>query len=98
MPGQYMVMFKSAAALACISSSKLNAVRILPGVMPDSSQASRKLADALAQSIGATVIGAWDLESTSTFAIRGATDQGIEMLARDPRIAIIEADLRVKEQ
>ena len=98
MPGQYMVMFKSAPALACISSSKLNAVRILPGVMPDSSQASRKLADALAQSIGATVIGAWDVESTPTFAIRGATDQGIEMLARDPRIAIIEADLRVKEQ
>lgn len=97
-PGQYMVMFKSAAALACISSSKLNSVRILPGVMPDSPQASRRLADALAQSIRATVIAAWDVESTPTFAIRGATDQGVEMLARDPRIAIIEADLRVEKQ
>lgn len=97
-PGQYMVIFKSPTALACISSSKLNSVRILPGVMPDSPQATRRLADALAQSIRATVIGAWDVGSTPTFAIRGATDQSVEMLARDPRIAIIEADLRIKEQ
>jgi len=96
-PGQYMVMFKSPAALTCISSSKLNSLRILPGVMPDSPQASRRLAYALAQSIHATVIAAWNVGSAPTFAIRGATDQSVAMLARDPRIAIIQADLTVKK-
>lgn len=96
--GQYMIMFKSPAALACISSSKLNGLRILPGVMPESPQSSRRLAYALAQSIRATVMAAWDIGGSPTFAIRGATDQSVEMLARDPRVAIIEANLSVKKQ
>lgn len=97
LPGQYIVMFSSPAALACISTSQLSSLPVLPGVTPDSPQASRRLADALAQSIRATVISVWDMHPPM-FAIRGATDGDVEMLARDPRIASIEANLRTKEQ
>lgn len=96
-PGQYIVMFKLPAALACISASRLSSLRILPGVTPDSPKASRQLADALAESIRATVTSVWDMQPPM-FAIRGATDGGVEMLARDPRIASIEANLVAKEQ
>lgn len=96
-PGQHYIMFKLPAALACIGTSQLSSLRVLPRVMPDSPQAYRRLAHGLARSIHATVTRVWD-SLPAGFDIGDATDGGVEMLARDPRIALIGANLTIKEQ
>lgn len=97
-PGRYIVVFKSPAGLACIGAADLERLRVLPGVMPDSPAAVRRLAEALAGSIGATVTTVWTFKPSVMFAIRGATTAGVERLARDPRIASIDADTTLKRQ
>lgn len=97
-PGQYIVTFRSPEDLACVSSTELNALRILPGLAPDSPRASRQLADALARSIGATVIAVSDRTLPVSFLIGNTNDREARVLARDPRIATIEANLRTEQQ
>lgn len=91
-PGEYIVMFRPPAALACFTVNELNSLRVLPGVIPNSEDASRRLAQALAQSIGARLVSVSAVGLPEHFLIV-SSDQAVRALAHDPRIATIEANL-----
>lgn len=96
-PGEYIVIFRSPTALTCISNTELKSLRVLPGVIPDSKANSRRLAQALAQSVAAKLISVSDVGLPDHFLIV-TSDRTIRTLAHDPRIASIEANLRTKLQ
>jgi hypothetical protein len=98
-PGQYDIEFEKPELLKCLSSAQVRSLQPLPGVLPFSREDDRRLAIALAQSIGATVKDfVWFDTSPPAFLIQHATNQGVRRLARDPRVRNVGPNLYVHEQ
>jgi hypothetical protein len=97
-PGQYDIEFEKPALLKCLSSAQVHSLQPLPGVLPLSREDDRRLAIALAQSIGATVKEFVWFDPPPAFLIQHATNQGVRRLARDPRVRNVEPNFYVHEQ
>jgi hypothetical protein len=93
-PGSFWVTFKSPRQLSAIPRSQLASLTVLPGVLPDSETNLRRLANALTQRIGATVQGiAWSPDQPSIWIEKASNDAIVNILAKDPRIESIGANI-----
>ena len=93
-PGSFWITFKKPSELGKISVGELQAVTVLPGVLPNSETNLRLLATAWTRQIGAELTGvSWDADHPA-FSVRNATDEAItKQLAKDPRIESIGANI-----
>lgn len=92
-PGEYIVTFRSSAALACMSRTDRAQFDPLPGVVPDSPEAARQLAFALAQSVHGKVITVFTHLTPIMFELKVHDAESVLPLAKDPRVSAIEANL-----
>jgi hypothetical protein len=92
-PGHYEVTFRTSAELACMTRAERDRLIPLPGVLPDSPEAGRQLAYALAQSVGGKVIAVWVHFTPISFAIQVRDRHSALLLAKDPRVAVLGATL-----
>lgn len=92
-PEHYEVLFRSSASLACMTSAERDGLTPLPGVVPDTPEAGRRLAYALAQSVSGKVIAVYVHLTPIAFAIEVPDRHSALALARDPRVAVLEATL-----
>ena len=95
-PGSFYVIFKTDAELAVIPHTGAKAPKVLPQVTPTSKDAVWRLAAALCAQIQAQLAGINYVPPHVAFITRGASDAAMrEVLAKDPRIAEISANIEV---
>lgn len=96
--GSFYVVFKSGAELAAVPRTGPGAPQILPWVFPTSDGSAIRIAEALCSRIQARLSGVTYSPSHAAFVVRNASDAAIrEVLARDPRIAEIGANMKIRE-
>ena len=95
-PGSFYVIFKTPAELAVIPRTGPNAPKVLPQLALTSMDAAWHLAAALCIQIHAQLAGVNYVPPHVAFITRGASDAAMrEVLAKDPRIAEISANIEV---
>jgi hypothetical protein len=95
-PGSFYVIFKTDAELAAIPRTGPKAPKVFPQVTPTSKDAVWRLAAALCTEIHAQLAGINYVPPHAAFITRGASDAAMrEVLAKDPRIAEISANIEV---
>ena len=98
-PGSFLVIFKSAWDLEAAPRTGLGAPTVLPDLLPVSEYSTRMLAEALCNHIHARVRNVSYWPPYAAFWVEGAQDVAVrEFLAKDPRIAEIEANFYVSDQ
>jgi hypothetical protein len=95
-PGSFYVIFKTPAELAVIPHTGPNAPKVLPQLALTSIDAAWHLAAALCIQIHAQLAGVNYVPPHVAFITRGASDVAMrEVLAKDPRVAEISANIEV---
>jgi subtilisin family serine protease len=94
--GKYIVQFKSDPELAQIPEAATRGLTTAPGVLPTSRATAEELGTALSKAFGGELAKAYSSKKRRGFAITGVTEEHIEALASDPRVAFIEPAMRTE--
>jgi hypothetical protein len=93
-PGSFYIEFKTGPDLALVPHTGPKAPNVLPHLTPTSKEAVWRLARALCAEIHARLVGINYVLPSAAFITAGASDAAVrEVLAKDPRIAEISANI-----